>query len=101
MRRKLNGAPGNAECVAPLRKHTKRIVGIDNVTIGVQQRNAIGKPLQRIFQHTAAITGCSQAGCDVMRTLIVRAKPLHEGDFTLANMALLASPLDADGRCLL
>ena len=101
MRRKLNGAPVSAECVAPLRKHTKRIVGIDNVTIGAQQRNAIGKPFQRIFQHTAAITGCSQAGCDVIRTLIVRAKPLHEGDFTLANMALLASPLDADGRCLL
>ena len=101
MRRKLNGAPGNAECVAPLRKHTKRIVRIDDVTIGVQQRNAIGKPLQRVFQHTTAITGCSQAGCDVIRTLIVRAKPLHEGDFTLVNVALFACPLDADERCRL
>src|SRR6476660_2838597 len=99
--RKFNRAVDNTKSITVLRKHAQRVIDVDDIAVCLQQRNAIGQPPERILQHTSALADRSQAGRDVVCTLIVRAKSLHEGDFTLVNVALFACPLDADERCRL
>lgn len=47
---KFDCAPANTESVTAFGLRAKHVVGVNNISVGAQESNTVGKPIERVFQ---------------------------------------------------